>query len=111
MLFNSNRHGNAPSDPLSTALAELERGETAEIQEVAVAGPLGQRLADLGFLPGTQVTLIRRAPLGDPAVYELRGTQLCIRRSEARSIRVRRGPLGGRPSGVAASGGSPPSSP
>ena len=99
MVFNSNRHGNAPSDPLSTALTELERGETAEIEEVVLAGPLGQRLADLGFLPGTPVTLVRRAPLGDPAIYELRGTQLCIRHREARAIRVRRAP-----------GASPPSS-
>lgn len=90
MVFNSNRQNNAPSDPLSTALASLERGETGEIEEVTVAGPIGQRLADLGFLPGTRVTLVRRAPLGDPAVYELRGSQMCIRRREARSIRIRR---------------------
>jgi Fe2+ transport system protein FeoA len=105
MVFNSNRHGNAPSDPLSTALAELERGETAEIEEVMVVGPLGQRLADLGFLPGTRVTLVRRAPLGDPAVYELRGSQMCIRRSEAGAIRIR------RVNGVATADTLPPSRP
>ena len=90
MVFNFNNHGNAPPEALSTALAALDRGETAEIEEVNLNGPLGQRLADLGFLPGTRVTLVRRAPLGDPAVYELRGVQLCIRRREALGIRVRR---------------------
>jgi Fe2+ transport system protein FeoA len=30
----------------------------------------------------------RRAPLGDPRVYELRGTQLCLRRSEAARVLV-----------------------
>jgi ferrous iron transport protein A len=31
---------------------------------------------------------VRRAPLGDPVVYELRGYHLCLRRSEATRIRV-----------------------
>lgn len=90
MVFNSKDQRNAASDPLSTALADLERGETAEIEAVTVPDPFGRRLADLGFLPGTRVTLVRRAPLGDPSVYELRGSQLCIRRREARGIRIRR---------------------
>lgn len=96
MLFNFARHSNPLPDPLSTGLAaltELAIGETAEIDHVEVPGSLGQRLADLGFLPGTPVTLVRRAPLGDPAVYELRGSQICLRRSEARGIRVLRKPL------------------
>ena len=46
------------------------------------------RLEALGFLPATEVRCRRRAPLGDPRVYELRGTQLCLRRSEAARIKV-----------------------
>lgn len=49
---------------------------------------MGRRLADLGFLPGTEVRVVRRAPLGDPTVFELRGFQLCLRRSEAALVRV-----------------------
>jgi ferrous iron transport protein A len=90
MVFNFDRKSNGPSDPLSTALADLRPGETAVIADVAIQGPLGRRLEDLGFLPGTAVTVVRRAPLGDPSAYELRGTQLCLRRREARGIRVRR---------------------
>ncbi len=41
---------------------------------------------------------LHRAPLGDPTLYEVRGTQLCLRRSEARRVQVRvpaaPGPLG-----------------
>jgi ferrous iron transport protein A len=72
----------------SKTLAALRPGARARVQRVEADGPLGQRLLDLGFLPGTEVRAIRRAPLGDPAVYELRGTQLCLRRSEAKRIRV-----------------------
>jgi Fe2+ transport system protein FeoA len=57
----------------------------------AAAALLAERLEDLGFVPGTQVTVRWRAPLGDPRVYELRGSQLCLRDAEARAIRISRG--------------------
>jgi ferrous iron transport protein A len=78
-----------PAENPSESLAALRPGVRAVIEHVAAGGPIGQRLLDLGFLPGTEVRLVRRAPLGDPAVYELRGTQLCLRASEARRIRIR----------------------
>ena len=59
------------------------------VESVELDGAVSQRLVDLGFLPGTPVVLVRRAPLGDPSVYELRGTRLCLRRSEAARVRVR----------------------
>lgn len=48
-----------------------------------------ERFEDLGLLPETPVVRERRAPLGDPMVFRVRGTLLCLRRSEARLIRVR----------------------
>jgi Fe2+ transport system protein FeoA len=51
--------------------------------------PIDRRLLDLGLLPGTEVRVLRRAPLGDPVEYELRGYRLCLRRSEAERVRVR----------------------
>jgi ferrous iron transport protein A len=69
-------------------LDELPLGATAQVVAVEAAEPVRARLLDLGFLPGTAVTFRRRAPLGDPGVYELRGTQLCLRRAEARAVRV-----------------------
>ena len=50
-----------------------------------------RRLLDLGLLPGTPVRALRRAPLGDPGVYELRGYRLCLRRSESDRVQVRGG--------------------
>jgi ferrous iron transport protein A len=92
MVFNIEKHGNARPTGLSTGPAEpltaLRPGQRARIRKVELDGPVGTRLRDLGFLPGTEVRLIRRAPLGDPAVYELRGAQICLRRTEAQAIRV-----------------------
>jgi ferrous iron transport protein A len=73
------------------SLAELEPGDHAVVAEVVGEDATGHRLLDLGLLPGTRVQVIRRAPLGDPSEYELRGYRLCLRRSEARRVRVRTG--------------------
>ena len=64
------------------------------MEHVDPGSPVSRRLLDLGFVPGTRVRVLRRAPLGDPTVYELRGTQLCLRRSEAARVWVR--PLAAR---------------
>jgi ferrous iron transport protein A len=71
------------------ALADLEPGQEARVCAVDGDGPEARRLQDLGFVPGTAVRVLERAPLGDPTVYRLRGTSLCLRRSEALRIAVR----------------------
>jgi ferrous iron transport protein A len=72
----------------SMPLADLAPGTRALVVEVRHTGPIGRRLQDLGLLPGTPVTAIRRAPLGDPSVYELRGYRLCLRREDAALVFV-----------------------
>jgi ferrous iron transport protein A len=69
-------------------LADLPVGESGVILSIDLTTAIGRRLGDLGFLPGTDVRVLSRAPLGDPTVYELRGTRLCLRRSEASRIEV-----------------------
>ncbi len=75
----------------AVSLADLPPGTRALVVGVDSEGPLGRRLLDLGFVPGTEVRVIRRAPLGDPLALELRGYQLCLRRRDARRIQVRPG--------------------
>lgn len=57
-----------------------------------LTGPLStsvpRRLLDLGFVPGTRLKIVRRAPFGDPLEIEIRGTRLCFRRSQLRGLRV-----------------------
>jgi ferrous iron transport protein A len=76
--------------PPPISLAELPLGGHAVVVGIDAPPELVHRLEMLGFLSATEVTCRRRAPLGDPRVYELRGTQLCLRRSEAARIRVER---------------------
>ena len=78
----------SPRRPTPVALADLAPGSSARVESVSEASALGRRLQDLGFVPGTEVRVVRRAPLGDPIEFELRGYRLCLRRTEAREIRV-----------------------
>jgi ferrous iron transport protein A len=61
------------------SLAALPRGVPARVCRHD-ASHLPKRLEDLGFVPGTQVEVLRAAPLGDPIELELRGYRLCLRR-------------------------------
>ena len=49
---------------------------------------LKQRLEDLGLTEGVNITVVRKAPLGDPIEIEVRGFCLAIRRSVADKILV-----------------------
>mgnify|MGYP001474526843 CR=1 FL=1 len=65
------------------ALSDLRVGQTGIIRFVNATGMVRNRLLDLGFLPGTRVTAVRRAPLGDPTAYRIRGAVLALRHDDA----------------------------
>ncbi len=76
----------------SVPLSDLAAGGSALLCHVSNGGTAPGRLADLGFVPGTRVDLIRRAPLGDPLELCLRGTHFCLRAREAESVWVHPSP-------------------
>ena len=78
----------SPSSRGAVSLASLSPGACGLIESVDASTAAGRRLADLGFLPQTRVRVLRRAPLGDPILYELRGYRLCMRRAEAARVFV-----------------------
>jgi len=80
----------SPSAAPLVTLDALVPGEAGIVDCLVGNGPIDQRLRDLGLVPGTQVRALRRAPLGDPTEYELRGYRLCLRRTEGARVRVRR---------------------
>jgi len=43
---------------------------------------------EMGLIPGTEVTVVRLAPLGDPMDLKVRGYHLSIRKREAADICV-----------------------
>lgn len=71
----------------SIPLHDLPVGRWARLSH-ALARNVSHRLLDLGFVPGTRLRIVRRAPLGDPVEIEIRGTRLCFRRRQLRGFRV-----------------------
>jgi ferrous iron transport protein A len=51
-------------------------------------GDVSWRLRELGFVPGTTVSVLRRGPLGDPLQLELRGYRICLRKNDLAPIHV-----------------------
>ena len=69
-------------------LGQLAVGESAILGEMALAEAASMRLQEMGLLPGTSIRLIRRAPLGCPMEFEVAGSRLAIRISDASNIFV-----------------------
>ncbi|CAK7045766.1 FeoA family protein [Saezia sanguinis] len=47
-----------------------------------------QKLLAMGLTPGTEFTVTRLAPMGDPVEIRLRGFSLSLRKHEAASLQV-----------------------
>jgi Fe2+ transport system protein FeoA len=70
------------------ALSELKPKERGTIVKVGGHGPVRRRILDMGVVPGTEVEVVKVAPLGDPVALLIRGYHLSLRKEEAREIFV-----------------------
>ncbi len=75
------------------ALTDLEIGEAGIIDHISLPLNDQQFLMRIGFVPGAHVRSIRHAPLGDPSVYAVDGTEIALRAETAHYIKIRRGLL------------------
>lgn len=71
---------------MQKCLNEFSVGETGVITTVSGEGKLRRRLFDMGVTPGAEVTLRKKAPLGDPLEVTLRGYELTLRNTEAACV-------------------------
>ena len=77
-----------PAPALPVPLGELPVGSRARAVEIGGSGKHQRRILDMGFVPGAEVTVIRRAPLGDPIEYHIKGTAVALRREDADTVLV-----------------------
>lgn len=69
-------------------LNELEIGKTAKILAVGGEGQLRHHILDMGLIPGTKVTLVKYAPMGDPMELLVRGYELTLRVDDGKLIEI-----------------------
>ena len=70
----------------SATLDTLAPGAHATV--TGFTGPLPARLLEMGLVPGTEVEVVRLAPLGDPMELKVRGFLLSVRKDEASHVQV-----------------------
>ena len=69
-------------------LNTLKPGQTAVVESVGGEGALRQHFLDMGVIPGTEVTVIKLAPMGDPMELRIHGYELTLRLADAEKISV-----------------------
>lgn len=69
-------------------LRELKIGKSAMVTSVGGDGALRQHFLDMGLIPGTKVTLMKYAPMGDPMQLKLHGYLLTLRLDDAAQIGI-----------------------
>lgn len=71
-------------------LDAITQGQDAIIASVDCVEPsLRKHILDMGLTPGTEVTFVKCAPMGDPMEVRLRGYELTLRKEDAAHIKVR----------------------
>ncbi len=69
-------------------LRELPIGKWATIEAVGGEGALRQHFLDMGVIPGTDIMLIKYAPMGDPMEFMVHGYELTLRIADAEKIAI-----------------------
>ncbi|MCR5150675.1 MAG: ferrous iron transport protein B [Clostridiales bacterium] len=64
-------------------------GKSVVVKKLNGEGALRQHFLDMGIIPGTEITVIKYAPMGDPIELLVHGYRLTLRLADARKIEVK----------------------
>lgn len=70
-------------------ICDLKPGEAGKVSQITCNDKLTKRLLALGCIEGTEITLKMIAPLGDPIIVNLRGTDFALRKQDAKNIFIK----------------------
>ncbi|HEY8750189.1 MAG TPA: FeoA family protein [Tepidisphaeraceae bacterium] len=74
--------------PATCGLNKLGIGCHGNVVGVGGDPDLRRRLLEMGFCNGACVEVVRRAPMGDPIEFRLRGYHLSLREEQARHVQI-----------------------
>ncbi len=69
-------------------LREAKVGETVTVKKLNGEGAVKRRIMDMGLTKGTEITIRKVAPLGDPIEVTVRGYELSLRKADAEMVEV-----------------------
>ena len=69
-------------------LDDLKTGQKGRVIKINAQGPFKKRLLEMGFIAGSEVEVIKYAPLKDPVEYIVKGYHVSLRHEEAEQIDI-----------------------
>lgn len=69
-------------------LKDLPIGKTATIVSIDGNQDLRQHLLDMGLIPGSEITMVKHAPMGDPIEVRIHSYELTLRNDDANKITI-----------------------
>ena len=66
-----------------TTLKDVKPGESAVVRKLNGEGALRQHFLDMGVIPGTGISVVKYAPMGDPVELLIHGYKLTLRLADA----------------------------
>lgn len=87
-MYNEDDHD--PQNIMKSNLNQLKLGEIAVICGIMVNcdNTIRQRLLDLGFVKGAEVSVQNISPLGDPVAYCVHETLIALRKEDALFVQI-----------------------
>ena len=73
---------------MPVTLNDLPIDRSATVESVGASGALRQHFLDMGLIPQATVTMVKRAPMGDPIEVRIRSYELTLRVAEAQAITI-----------------------
>ena len=73
---------------VKATIKDIKPGQSARVESLGGDGALRQHFLDMGLIPGTQITVVKYAPMGDPVELKLHGYELTLRLDDAAKIGV-----------------------
>lgn len=71
-----------------TTLETVLPGARVKVLRIGGEGATKRRIMDMGITKGTEITVRKVAPLGDPVELTVRGYELSLRKADAGYIQV-----------------------
>lgn len=73
---------------MTRTLDKLRENQPARVREIGGSRDMRRRMLDMGIVPGTEITLVRRAPMRDPVEVRVKGQHVALRQDECRNVQV-----------------------
>ena len=71
-----------------SSLWQAPVGSLCKVKKINLNKAEKERILDLGMIPGTDIKVLQKSPLGDPTAYLIRGSVIALRSEYTKKITI-----------------------